>query len=49
MLADKLGLGKGKAKRAKRADGPAVLDEDEWIKGTHYDVAKRRRAAAKRA
>ncbi|GBF99455.1 hypothetical protein Rsub_11941 [Raphidocelis subcapitata] len=49
LLADKLGLNKGKAKKAKRVDGPVALDEDEWIKGTHYDVAKRRRAAAKRA
>lgn len=45
-LSEKLGLGKGKAKKSKKAEGPVVLDEEDWIKGTHYEVQKRRRAAA---
>jgi len=49
LLGDKLGLSKGKVKRAKRVEGPIALDEDDWIKGTHYEVQKRRKAAAKKA
>lgn len=47
-LADRLGL-KQRAKKAKTkaaADNPAALDEDDWVRGTHYEVQKRRRAAA---
>lgn len=46
LISEKFGLGKTKAKKAKKADGPVVLDEDDWVKGTHYDVQKRRKAAA---
>jgi hypothetical protein len=46
MAADKLGLNKGKAKKAKKVEGPVSIDEDEWIKGTHYEVQKRRKTAA---
>ena len=42
----KFGLNKGKAKKAKKVEGPVTIDEDDWIKGTHYEVQKRRRAAA---
>ncbi|KIZ03292.1 Translocon-associated protein subunit alpha [Monoraphidium neglectum] len=45
-LSEKLGLNKGKAKKAKKAEGPVTIDEDDWVKGTHYEVQKRRRAAA---
>jgi hypothetical protein len=46
FVSDKFGLGKTKAKKAKKAEGPVVLDEDDWVRGTHYEVQKRRRAAA---
>lgn len=40
---------KGARSGPKRAGGaPAPLDEEEWVKGTHYEVQKRRRAAAAR-
>ena len=36
----------GKGRRAKRAAGaaPKEIDEDEWVKGTSYDLAKRKKA-----
>ena len=51
-VADRLGI-KTKGARAPRRDAGAAaaaapLDEDEWVKGTHYEVQKRRRAAAAR-
>jgi hypothetical protein len=50
-LAERLGLPKLNARRraAKKADagaGAAAIDGDEWVKGTHYELQKRRRAAA---
>jgi hypothetical protein len=30
-------------------DGPITLDEDDWVRGTHYDVQKKRRAATNAA
>lgn len=46
-VADKMGLNKGKAKKAKKASAaPAEFDADEWVKNTNYDVQKRKAAAA---
>lgn len=46
-VADKMGLNKGKAKKAKKAAAtPAEFDADEWVKNTNYDVQKRKAAAA---
>jgi hypothetical protein len=34
-------------KRSKKSDSKAAaFDEDDWVKGTPYDVEKRRKAAA---
>lgn len=43
---DKLGIKKGAKKARKGVEKAAAFDEDEWVKGTPYDVDKRRRAAA---
>eukprot|EP00882_Tetradesmus_deserticola_P001591 GHRQ01001716.1.p1 GENE.GHRQ01001716.1~~GHRQ01001716.1.p1 ORF type:complete len:238 (+),score=114.57 GHRQ01001716.1:216-929(+) len=42
---DKFGMKKAAGKKKVRAEAVA-FDEDEWVKGTPYDVDKRRRAAA---
>jgi hypothetical protein len=42
---DKFGMKKAASKKKVRAEAVA-FDEDEWVKGTPYDVDKRRRAAA---
>lgn len=48
-VAERLGLVRGlrgKRKRAARAEvHVTAIDGDDWVKGTHYDVQKRRRAA----
>lgn len=43
---DKLGIKKTARKTRKGTDKVAAFDEDEWVKGTLYDVDRRRRAAA---
>lgn len=42
-MADKLGLNKSSKKKTK-STGPKLIDHDEWIKGTTYEVNKRRKA-----
>ena len=42
-VADKLGLNKPGKKKTK-STGPKAIDHDEWIKGTSYEVSKRRKA-----
>ena len=50
LAGGKLGLTMGKPKKARRAVAPVALDEDEWVKGSNYEIlAKRRRAAASAA
>ncbi|KAF8062638.1 ssr1 [Scenedesmus sp. PABB004] len=45
---DRFGIKKAAKKRSGRAAASAAapFDEDEWVKGTPYDVDKRKRAAA---
>jgi hypothetical protein len=44
---DKLGIKKSVKKAGKKGDSKAAaFDEDEWVKGTPYDVEKRKKAAA---
>lgn len=43
---DKLGIKKAAKKSRKGSDKAAAFDEDEWVKGTPYDVEKRKKAAA---
>lgn len=43
---DKLGIKKTAKKARKGAEKVAAFDEDEWVKGTPYEVEKRRRANA---
>lgn len=42
---DKLGIKKSVKKKSKKGD-TAAFDEDDWVKGTPYDVDKRKKAAA---
>ena len=46
VLAGVLGVGaggKGAGGKGAGAAAPAPLDEDEWVKGTHYDAQRRRK------
>lgn len=43
---DKLGIKKTAKKTRKGSEKAAAFDEDEWVKGTPYEVEKRRRATA---
>ncbi len=47
-FAEKVGLGgKSKKKSSTTVKGaPVALDHDDWVKGTQYDINKRKRAAA---
>lgn len=47
-FADKVGLGtKSKKKSSTTTKGaPAALDHDDWVKGTQYDINKRKRTAS---
>lgn len=44
---DRLGIKRVAKKARKGGDKAAAFDEDEWVKGTPYDVEKRKKAAAK--